>query len=160
MAQSPIFHFPAPDGDDSPDVPRDILALANAVDASLATEQSTRFNNDNALGNRITAVQGAGWDATKTIMDLYTKVPANRVKVSAVNVTSNSAGDATITHNAGWVPSVFLITPYSSSSSNPHVNVTVDTRVLTATQIGVNLWNVKADAPYNASIGLSFYLRD
>lgn len=160
MATTPNYGFPAPEQADSPDVPRDILALAAAVDTALKAEATSRIGGDNSLSAAITAVKGTGWVAGKTIMDLYTKVPSARIWYRTATVDPNSSGDATLTHGAGFVPSHWMVTVYSSSGANPHVSVTVDTRVNTANQLGLNLWDVKNNRAWTSPIGIAYVLRD
>jgi hypothetical protein len=138
--------IPYPLPSEPPNGAAQMLALAEKVDDLLVAEEQARLAADAAQDVKIA--------------DLYTKVPTAKVKWGRVTVTTDSKGVGKITHNAGWPPSVAVVTGAFSGTSVKGVGITVDNDVLTATQVGFMAWNLDTGAPYVGQINVHFILRD
>lgn len=108
MPTTPVYNLPYPLAADTPDVPRDIANLANAVETALTSVKNGLQAQITALANRMTTAEGK-------ITDLYTKVPTARVSWGSKLVDFSTAGHGTLAHAAGFIPSVVIVTPRISN---------------------------------------------
>jgi hypothetical protein len=138
--------IPYPLPSEPPNGAAQMLALAEKVDDLLVAEESARVAADAAQDVKIA--------------DLYTKVPKAKVAWGRATVTTDSKGVGKITHNAGWAPSVVMLTAGFSGTAVKGVGLTVDNDVLTATQVGVMAFNLDTGAPYVGAINVHYILRD
>ena len=96
------YNWPIPAPTDPPNVPQDIGNLARAIDSTLKGIETSVVGS---LASLIDTVD----THTHQIADLYTKVPTAKVKWGTAAVDFNASGHGTLTHAAGWVPSVAVL---------------------------------------------------
>lgn len=155
------YSFPSPAPTASPDVPHDIWVLAKAVDTALKNVDNLRITDTGGIKTTLGQMQGTGWKPTdgKNIMDIYTKIPGGKIKYAKAAVDCNSAGDGTLNHQAGFIPTHWIMTPYSTGGVNLHVTIVVDARVNTTQNLGINCWDVKNNRAFSGTIGVSYTVR-
>jgi hypothetical protein len=166
MGQTPDYNLPYPELSDSPDVPRDMGALALAVENAIkgvvgTLRGSGAFRTLAELTADLNAIKGAGWKGGQTIADLYTKVPTARTVYSSVAVTPASTGKAVIVHNAGFVPSHYQLTCGISSGTVRNLVAMVDNAYApTTTRFGITVFNSDTGLPWTTSVRVYYTIRD
>lgn len=136
-------------GGDAADVPAWLDELAKDVAAAIAERAGS--GDVTALSQRVGAVEAA-------VGTLNGKLPA-RVKFGATTVDPDSAGNVTIRHDLGVIPSWVQMTVGLQSTANRHVTATVDTNIRTASTIGVNLWEDGAGKPFTGRAAVYWEVR-
>jgi hypothetical protein len=122
-----------------------MLALADKVDDLIVAEETARANGDNNLSARID-----GNDAD--IADIYTKIPTARSKWGSAQQTTDSNGRMVITHSAGWVPSMVVVTPVVPGSTRRMLSLTVDGDSITTSSFALWVWDDETDRFANAQV--------
>jgi hypothetical protein len=120
MGTTPNRQYPLPEYADAADVPSAMKSLGDGVDKDVA-------------------------DLYAKIADLTAKIPSNKVKYGNSTLeVKGSAGEAILTHAAGYVPTHVLLTPRSGTRA---IALTVDTDGATTQNVRVRAYNVDTGAP-------------
>jgi hypothetical protein len=146
MPNTAKYGLPYPAQTDPPNGAAQLQALAARVDAALDGVVIAQDKRDDTQDSKIA--------------DLYAKVPTARVKWGSASVTTDSKGQASIAHAAGWVPSVVMLQPGISGTSLKGIGVTVDRDKITGTTVGIMAWNLDTGAPYVGGFTCYYIVRD
>lgn len=144
MPNTPKYALPYPGAADPPNGSAQMQALAVATESALDGVVATQDTRDD--------------EQDAKIADLYTKVPSSRVSWGAKSVTFDANGKGTLVHGTGWVPSVVLLTPATSSTP---VGLTFDTTPgPTLTQLTISAHRLDNGNPFVGSLTVHYIVRD
>lgn len=101
MGSTTNYHLPYPEAADTPDVPRDVRGLAQALDALLLGKQAT-LSDSGWINNDAHVTNATGWDTTSVwyrrvhhTVDLYLHVQRTGAAISvgsSGNITNQDIG--------------------------------------------------------------------
>ena len=156
MPTTPNYALPYPTLSDTPDVPRDIQALASKVDTAILATKNAFQAADTNIDKRLDAI-------VADIADLEVRVPDHKTAIGKDSCTANANGRALVDHNSGFVPSVIVATVMENvGSSDPVNNVCcmVNLDIINKNQFGVTMYNVRTGHPYTSAVNISYFMRD
>lgn len=156
MPTTPNYALPYPTLSDTPDVPRDIGALANRVDTVLLAVRDGLRAADTVIDQRLDA-------HTAAIADLEARVPDHKTAIGRDSTTANANGRALVDHNSGFVPSVIVCTVMENVGGSDPVNnvcAMVNLDIINKNQFGVTMYNVRTGHPYTSAVNISYFMRD